>query len=205
MEIQYVKNLFGRTRAGEYPRESFWLHCDTTFLEEKDPEDIAETYEGFNIIDDDGDLISISRIPGYQTQLKKDKSIKPWWAGDHTSINAYYFDALGANFCTGDHLGLTAAVEPFERGPDGKAHPRSQIASIIVCPYAFDTSPKPNSYREANNLITAARSFADVVPKSATLLHEAFHALRGNAFLSGKAESSKNSTPNPCSVNLDVY
>lgn len=71
-----------------------------------------------------------------------------------------------------------------------------QVAAIILCPSAFDGVPGrkpavPNSYLEANKLLKEGSNLADAVPKSASLIHELFHALRGDMFQSGKAEKCR--------------
>ncbi|KAK8051640.1 hypothetical protein PG993_003025 [Apiospora rasikravindrae] len=52
----------------------------------------------------------------------------------------------------------------------------------------FDQNPKPNSYKEANDLLLIGTNLADAVPKSATLIYEAFRALHGGIFLDGNRE-----------------
>jgi hypothetical protein len=157
----------------------------------KDPAGVAQAYDGTDIKDDKGNDVPISAVPEYANRLKREKGIKPWWGGDHTTLRGYYFDDEGADYCVGTNLGLTAAIQPFRRGADGKAQAGDELASVILCPYSMDTSPRPNSYREASNLLQVGTNLAEAVPKSATLLHEMLHALRGDDYWSGRVERGK--------------
>ncbi|KAK4236856.1 hypothetical protein C8A03DRAFT_35239 [Achaetomium macrosporum] len=80
------------------------------------------------------------------------------------------------------------AVWPLIRNENGQAQNGKEIASVVLCPYSFDGSPKLNSYLEANNLIEKGTNLGDVVPKSTTIVHELFHALLGDTFLSDDDE-----------------
>ncbi|KAK3292139.1 uncharacterized protein B0H64DRAFT_445099 [Chaetomium fimeti] len=85
---------------------------------------------------------------------------------------------------------VQVAIIPFIRGADGQAEQDGiGIAAVILCPYSFEGSPRPDSYHDANNLLALRTNLADAVPKSTTLPHEAFHAIFGTAFLSGAAEA----------------
>lgn len=131
-------------------------------------------------------------VPTYQKELADDEDNKPWYSGELTNLNGYYFTEYGGNYCYDDDLGVTAAIHPLTPDANGAAEGASEaVASIIVCPYSFDGSPRPNSYRQANNLLRVGTNLADAVPKSATLLHEAFHAVHGIAFLSAGDEKCK--------------
>lgn len=154
-------------------------------LGEDDP---ASDYEGNDILNEDGSKVRIKDIPEYAKELAKDPKAKPWWAGELTDLNGYYFTEDGGNYCYTDELGLTADIQLLRRGASGQAEVDNEIHSVILCPYSFDGSPQPNSYRDANKLLKENTNLADAVPKSATLLHEMFHALRGGFFLTGNDE-----------------
>ena len=149
----------------------------------------ASDFQGNDILDQNNNPVRIMNVPAYQAKLGESQNFKPWWTGRFTTMNGYYFTDEGSNYCaSGTKLGETAGIRPLERGADGQAVARDEITSVILCPSSFDTSPRPNSYREANNLLAKDTNLADGVPKSATLLHEMFHAIRGDVFLSGDIE-----------------
>lgn len=139
-------------------------------------------------MDQNGNTIRIMDIPEYAAQLAEDPDNKPWWTGELTDLNGYYFTDFGGNYCYTDDLGVTARIQPFKQGDNGQAESAGEVASVIVCPYSFEGSPRPDSYRDANNLLAAGTNLADAIPKSATLLHEAFHAIHGIEFLGGEEE-----------------
>jgi hypothetical protein len=145
-------------------------------------------YLGAEIKDQNNQDVPITNVPLYQQELAKDEDNKPWWAGELTSLKGYFFSEYGGNYCYDDDLGVTADIQPLVQGANGQAETGNLVTTVIVCPYSFDESPRPNSYREANNLIGVGRNLAEVVPKSATLLHEAFHAIHGGIFLGGDDE-----------------
>ncbi|KAF6823627.1 hypothetical protein CMUS01_10598 [Colletotrichum musicola] len=198
--IDYLETFFNNvpddaTGKPTYSKEKFWLFCDSTFLSLHDPTDPASDYEGNEIKDenDDSRTIRIMDVPTYQKHLAEDSDNKPWYSGELTKLNGYYFTEYGGNYCYDDDLGITAAIYPLTKGANGAAEGGEDegvpvTASIVVCPHSFDGSPRPNSYREANALIRDGTNLADAVPKSATLLHEAFHAIHGDGFLSGSSE-----------------
>ncbi|KZL84644.1 hypothetical protein CI238_12874, partial [Colletotrichum incanum] len=189
--IDYVKNFLEnieRNGAPVYNNANFWLHCDSTFLSLHQPTDPALDFQANEMEGEDGNTITIEDVPKYQELLRKDAKNRPWWAGEITSQNGYYFTEYGGNYCYDDDLGVTAAMQLLERNAAGQAEAQPEKAAVILCPFSFDGSPQPNSWREANNLLAPGVSLHLAVPKSATLVHEAFHALHGTAFLSGAAE-----------------
>ncbi|KAK0735982.1 hypothetical protein B0T21DRAFT_450841 [Apiosordaria backusii] len=200
--LQYVKDFFSRRLEGRdalYNPENYWLFCHSNFLKARPTTDTALDYEGNKIVDKETNTeVRIADIPAYVTQLGEELNATPWWAGS-SGLNGYFFTENGGNFCDGDNLGLTASIQPLERNSNGQAEEEEEIASIILCPFAFDRSPRPNSYKEANALLSEGKNLADAVPKSATLVHEMFHALRGDAFLAGDNEECK--FPSPTSRN----
>ncbi|VBB82073.1 Putative protein of unknown function [Podospora comata] len=165
------------------------LHCDSTFLVPRAPNSPAFDLNGQVIVDQNGNQVTIENIPSYHAALDKDARASPWWAGDFTNLNGYYFDEQGGNFCQGDHLGATAHIKPLLTDGATGTDPSRQHASVIICPHAFVGSTQPDNYRDANNLIAQGTNFALVVPKSATLLHEVFHVVGGDYYLSGPAET----------------
>ena len=69
---------------------------------------------------------------------------------------------------------------------------KHEVQGIILCPYAFDNNEKPNDYGTALRQIQQGRtSLETVMPKSATLLHEAFHVVFGTSMLQGDNEVCK--------------
>ncbi|KAM7214628.1 hypothetical protein V8F06_010027 [Rhypophila decipiens] len=196
--IQYVLNFFNRekdsTGTPRYSKVDYWLFCDSNFLTEKKRTDTAQDKDGKEILDKDKNKVSIEKIPKYLEELNKPKSNnKPWWAGDKAKgLNGYYFTDAGNAYCSdARNLGGTAAINI--QNPDRV----SQTAAIILCPNAFngvpnkDPPPVPNSYREANLLLKDGYNLGDALPKSTTLVHEMFHALRGTAFLETPDEEYK--------------
>lgn len=196
--IGWVRDFFRNEKdnhgAPIYSKDKFWLFCDSTFLSLHEPTDPASDYEGKEMLDQDDNPIRIVDVPEYQNHLAEDANNRPWWSGELTNLNAYYFTEYGGNYCYEDELGITAATLPLIRGDNGQAvvPENGQVASVILCPYNFDVdNPKPSSYLAANQLLESGRNLADAIPRSATLLHEAFHGLRGDAFLAGDAEKCR--------------
>jgi hypothetical protein len=185
--IEYVGDFFNNQKGDNgqsiYPRSRFRLFCDSTFLALHQPTDPASDYKGEPILDGNGDPVPIQDVAEYQRRLDEDPNNEPWWSGDLTDLNGYYFTEYGGNYCYEDDLGVTAGIEPLGTG---EADP--EITSVILCPYSFDGGQRPASYQDANNLLRAGTNLADAVPKSATLLHEAFHAIFGGIFLGGVEE-----------------
>ncbi|KAK1980457.1 hypothetical protein LZ30DRAFT_750732 [Colletotrichum cereale] len=186
------RTTFDRIRskngAPVYDNVNFWLHCDSTFLSLHQPTDPALDFQANEMEDQNGNTIAIQGVPKYQELLLRDADNKPWWSGEITNQNGYYFTEYGGNYCYEDDLGVTAAIQLLERNSAGQAQAQPEKAAVILCPFSFDDSPQPDSWREANDLLATGVSLHLAVPKSATLVHEAFHALHGTAFLSGEDE-----------------
>ncbi|KAK3900067.1 hypothetical protein C8A05DRAFT_36302 [Staphylotrichum tortipilum] len=113
----------------------------------------------------------------YKKALDEDAMIEPWWMGKLTTLNGHYFTENGGNYCFKDELGLTAAIVPFKQDANGRPKATAQYQTA--------------NYRDANNLLAAGTNLKCAVPKSATLLHELFHAIHGKALLSGDIEKYK--------------
>ncbi len=171
-----------------YNRADFWLFCDSTFLSLHQPTWPASDYLGNDILDQNNQPVRIMDMAKYQEELTKDANTEPWWLGDFTELKGYYFTEHGGNYCYENELGATADILPFKQGATGQAEANDEVHCVILCPHSFDGSPKPDSYRDANNLLAAGTNLADAIPKSATLLHELFHAIRGEDFLAGGDE-----------------
>jgi hypothetical protein len=175
-----------------YDRTEYWLFCHSTFLALHDPTDEALDYEGEEMVNQTNQPIRIMDVQEYQDKLAEYSENQVWWSGDLTTLKGYFFAENGSNYCypTRDEydLGLTAAIRHLAQGANGEAQIRGEIAGIIICPWSFDGSLQPNSYREANGLLESGTNLAEAVPKSATLLHEAFHAVLGRGVLAGAAE-----------------
>ncbi|KAH6856897.1 hypothetical protein B0I37DRAFT_351915 [Chaetomium sp. MPI-CAGE-AT-0009] len=184
--IEHVNNFFNDNPL--YNSANYRLFCHSTFLSQHEPSSPALDYLGAEIQDQNGQNVLIRDVPLYQTELAKDADNKPWWAGELTGLNGYFFTEYGGNYCYEDDLGVTNDIKPLVRGANGEAREGDTVTSVILCPYSFDGSPRPNSYREANGLLAVGRNLADAIPKSATLLHEAFHTIHGGYFLAGDDE-----------------
>ncbi|KAK8080202.1 hypothetical protein PG997_008020 [Apiospora hydei] len=180
--IQYIDAFYNNN--DEHRKEEYWLFCHSTFLASHEPEDPALDYEANVILNGKGEEIPIREVSTYKKRLDEDEMNVPWWAGDLTNLNGYYFTEHGYDYCDGDALGATA-------GAGGRAEKAPEVYSIIICPYSFDDNQNqaPNSYKEANDRLVPGKNLADAVPKSATLLHEAFHAIFGGHFLDGDKET----------------
>ncbi|EQB59248.1 hypothetical protein CGLO_00386 [Colletotrichum gloeosporioides Cg-14] len=170
----------------KFPKEKFWLHCHSTFLTEQSSTSPALDYEG-NEIKKDDKPITIQELAAYQKAISKEPNAKPWWSGVNTDQNGYYFSEDGRNYCQGDNLGATASIKPL-KAEGGQAVTKPEIASVILCPYAFDNTKNPDNYRDANAKLKKDVRLDAVLPKSTTLVHEAFHAVHGDKFLAGKEE-----------------
>lgn len=176
-----------------YDKNEYWLHCHSRFLVEEHPADTARDFNGKDIVDKNKNPVPIKDLPKYKTELRKFPEMKPWWPDAVPDLNGYYFDDEGGDFCDDpEHMGATAKIQRMRQLPRGSAAPvtNDRRASMIICPQAFDNTVAPDSYIAANRKIKANTrvSLHEVVPKSATLLHESMHAIFGETMLSGKAE-----------------
>ncbi|KAK3393388.1 hypothetical protein B0H63DRAFT_443635 [Podospora didyma] len=190
--LDYVKDFFDQRKTNDgkplYDRAGYWLFCHSDFLALKQPTDNARDYLGKEMLKTDDKPILIKNVEGYEKPLEVDPEARPWWTKKFTDLDGYYFTEHGGDYCNlNNNLGVTAAIKPYKKDSNGDAKAMGEIASEILCPPSFDTSPKPDSYRDANNLLQPETNLADAIPKSTTLLHETFHALHGNYFLSGEA------------------
>lgn len=197
--IQFVHEFLINKETGGVPwynKKDFWIFCNSDFLTLQQRSSTARDIHGKEVLDKDKNPVTIEKIPEYLAVLDaglnenppKDHKLKPWWAGDHTSLNGYYFDDHGGNYCNEKgSLGVTAAINLLGDGLDNNA----DTAGIVICPFAFNKADSPNSYAEANKMLEVGKNLAKVVPKSATLVHEIFHAVRGDEFLSGAEERCK--------------
>ncbi|KAH8711252.1 hypothetical protein HC256_008066 [Beauveria bassiana] len=185
-ELEWVYTFF---QGGPYKKEHFWLFCDCTFLESHLPSQPAYDYLSNKIHDDDNEIVTIEKVKEYKKALAREPNARPWWSGAHSALKGYYFTEKGGDYCTESQLAATAHIEELNRPlPAGEAE-KVEIASVILCPESFNTTLRQANYRDANNLITDGTNLADGVPRSATLLHEAFHAIRGDDLFSGNDES----------------
>lgn len=120
-------------------------------------------------------------MPSYAEALAADPNAASWWSGDRSPINGYYFAEIAGSYCDIEgNLGLTAVIRELEADITGTPTVRGDIESVIICPFNFDNSnPKPVNYSLASGNIVQGTNLKDVVPKSATFLHEAFHVVFG--------------------------
>ncbi|ETS73388.1 hypothetical protein PFICI_14993 [Pestalotiopsis fici W106-1] len=190
--LEAVRDFFNRRLddSGQqmYVKDGYWLFCDSKFLSEQQPTDTALDYLGVPIKDDKEQPVLINSVDEYKIQLTKDANAKPWWAGISTDLNAYFFTQHGADFCDVEgHLGVTASVTPYKKGSSGRAEAAPFVYSTTLCPSSFegtviDGTVRYETYKEANARITPEANLANFVPRSATLLHEAFHFVHGSVF-----------------------
>ncbi|OBT97835.1 hypothetical protein VE01_04980 [Pseudogymnoascus verrucosus] len=185
-QFQRAKDFFDFRQIGGVPMYPLngnrYLFCDSNFLIHQAEDTPAQDWNAQDIIDANGNIVTIGDVPGYAEALAENKTSEAWWSGDLTPVNGYYFSPTGGDYCDGAGLGLTAEITELNQPtrPTG-------IESIILCGSSF-TNGKPNNYRDGDALIQAGTNLADVVPKSATLLHEALHVLNGagpTGFLQG--------------------
>ncbi|KAK3689191.1 hypothetical protein B0T22DRAFT_513370 [Podospora appendiculata] len=161
------------------------LFCNSDFLVQKNAAtDEALDYKGHGIVVN-GDLITISQVAAYANELK-DGNV-PWWSGDNTNINGYYFTlpSSGGNYCKSSNLDLTATLSALRQDKSGE---------------------EPRAYDRASAAITAGTSLEKAVPKSTTLLHEAFHVGFWDQLYSGKRRvlvNAKTGRANP--ENYDFF
>ncbi|KFY91794.1 hypothetical protein V500_04460 [Pseudogymnoascus sp. VKM F-4518 (FW-2643)] len=159
-----------------------YLFCDSNFLIHQAEDTPAQDWNAQDILDSNGNIVTIADVPGYAEALAENITSEAWWSGDLTAVNGYYFSPTGGDYCDGGGLGLTAEITELNQPtrPNG-------IESVIICGSSF-TNGQPDSYRDGDALIVTGTNLAKVVPKSATLLHEALHVLNGagdTGFLQG--------------------
>ncbi|GKT58404.1 hypothetical protein ColTof4_12335 [Colletotrichum tofieldiae] len=133
--IEHIGNFYNQKQENGrplYDKSGYWFFCDSTFLSLHEPTSPASDYRGNDILDQNGNPIRIMDIPKYQQQLSEDADNKPWWSGELTDLNGYYFTEYGGNYCYEDDLGVTAAIQPFRQGANGQAETAEEIASVIV-------------------------------------------------------------------------
>lgn len=151
-----------------------YLFCGSDFVVQQAEDTPARDWEGNIIYDGQGNELTIGNMPGYNEEIVKEENNKVWWSGDYTPINAYYFSAKGANFCSGALLGLTTTIIQVDQNLQ-----QQTIESVVICGSAF-TNGQPNTYRDGVALIEeGTTTLQTVLPKSATLLHETFHVIFG--------------------------
>ena len=179
---------------GKYDKDDFLLLCDSTFLAEHLRTDPAWDLGGQVIHNDKNEVVAIQDVEAYKEPLS-DQGNRVWWPDQVAGLNGYFFDPDGGGFCAGgpQRWGLTAHIQKVERDGSGEyIEPKGvQLASVVICPASFNRSDAPDNYRDASNALEVGRSIHEVVPKSATLLHEVFHAVFGKVLASGKQEFCK--------------
>lgn len=161
------------------------LFCDTTWMQPVASTDTARDIEGNEIY--------INDIPQTINKLyakRLGNGNIPFWSD---LLKAYEFGPAteGPAFCT-NHEGTKGATSSLTGSGGNKV-------AVSLCPLAFegedgkDLEVLPPT--DATDLVDATgRAFADgtplfsVTPKSATLYHEAFHAVFEGGFLGGTEE-----------------
>ncbi|TRX94653.1 hypothetical protein FHL15_004425 [Xylaria flabelliformis] len=183
LNIQRVQEFFNRQLHNDgtpyYPLGDRFLFCGSDFLVYQPDDTQALDFQAQDIFDGQGNLVRIADVPSYAEKLNEDADNDAWWSGFLTDTNGYYFSPTGGEYCDGTNLGLTATIQQLVPGPNGGAQNGHTLSSIVLCPYSFTESPQPNTYKDANALLTQRTDLAKAVPKSSTLLHEAFHLLFG--------------------------
>ncbi|TLD30349.1 hypothetical protein PspLS_01910 [Pyricularia sp. CBS 133598] len=202
--IEYIWSFLSNEKkedgAPVYNKNDYPLFCNSDFLVRQNVDSTALDHTGKEIKDDDGKLVAIKDVSVYENMLSQDPKALPWWSRD---LNGYYFDQDGGEFCRQmTNFGATAAIQLAGGDTPAGSDPPSEIATVILCPVSFDNRDKQNSYREANIRLAARVSLEDAIPKSATLLHEAFHAIRGVEILAGSEEKCMSNTANPQQSNM---
>jgi hypothetical protein len=188
--MEHVQDLFNNRNIDDnaevkepiYPKESYWLFCDSTFLSLQADTDEAFDKNGNLIVDKDGKPKTVMGVSNYKTELRKNANLRAWWSGQFTELKGYFFDGEGGDYCLDlANRGVTLAIRLLE--PRGISQVKYQVGAIVICPNNFDGSDQPDSYREANSNLAPDTSLEHAIPKSVTLLHEAFHELHGDTFL----------------------
>jgi hypothetical protein len=149
-----------------------YLFCDSDFVVEQAEDTPARDWQANVIHDAEGNEATIANV--YAEALASGKA---WWSGDYTPVNGYYFSSVGGEYCE-NHVGLafTADIKINVNGNPDK------ITSVVLCGSSL-TADKPASYKAGDAMIVEGKNLADVVPRSATLFHEAFHVVFGGEFL----------------------
>ncbi|KFA52435.1 hypothetical protein S40293_11584 [Stachybotrys chartarum IBT 40293] len=170
----------------DIPRDTTWFFCGSDFIVQREPTIDEALDEDGNGIIVDRELITISRVRAYQQYLRGGNV--PWWGGERTNINGYYFTQpdSGGGYCdTQTNLGMTSTIHALgQNTPDIK----TTYQTIMLCPQAFDTPDKPATYRAGSLGITAGATLEDWLPRSTTFLHEMFHVVFGTKMLEGGSE-----------------
>lgn len=142
----------------------------------------------------------------YATKLKGGNV--PWWAGEHTTANGYYFTAAnsGGNYCNAaGNYGLTSILNLYVADPKNPkgTKPRSiMYQTVVLCPGSFTIPTRPDTWIAGSNQIRAGTSLDQALPKCTTLLHEAFHVVHGTSMLEGDSEFCKLSPSRSLSPSL---
>ncbi|KAK2036886.1 hypothetical protein LZ31DRAFT_420568, partial [Colletotrichum somersetense] len=70
------------------------------FLTQKSRISPVMDYQGMEIRRDDRS-ITIREIAAYQKAINDEPGVKPWWSGENTGLNGYYFSGKGRDFFQG--------------------------------------------------------------------------------------------------------
>ncbi|KAJ3491612.1 hypothetical protein NLG97_g5559 [Lecanicillium saksenae] len=213
--ISHARDFIGVARGENglpvYPRTNFRLFCDSAIFTPRAPTDTAVDFEGNPIVNKKNEPVAIKDVPIYETKLHGDTRNQAWWMGDHTDLNMYVFLPNPSQYCREeDAIGLTVDLFPLKRGPDGTAQNDDPKVAIILCPRALQDTSKPASYRDGSSRIEVGTDLGTVITRSATLLHEIFHAIGGAIFLGEGREKSDainmaNANPEDARRNPESY
>ncbi|OAF61985.1 hypothetical protein VC83_01527 [Pseudogymnoascus destructans] len=54
----------------------------------------AQDWNAQDIIDANGNIVTIGDVPGYAEALAENITTEAWWSGDLTPVNGYYFSPI---------------------------------------------------------------------------------------------------------------
>jgi hypothetical protein len=190
--MQHVLDFFNGKKLG-LPKKLQYLFCNSDYLVQYDASTEPALDEHCGEIFVDGNPITINQVDAYATYLR-DGAV-PWWAGEHTNMCGFYFTApdSGGKYCAKKgQWGETSALTFLLPNPDfTQPQVKDEVNNVVICPASFERKDIPESYRDGSDLIKSKEGLKKWVPRSATLLHEAFHVVHGSNFLAGEEEVCK--------------
>lgn len=169
----------------EYPlNNDRYLFCDSEWLLPQTPDNNALDFLGGEIKDSDGDLVPISQVQAYKDAIAEEAGNKPYWTGDFSPMNGYYFSKTGSGYCDvvnedkSKNYGLTSTVTELD-GKGNVVTKKYPVSVVTLCDAAFTATVFQPDFRTANQMTKAGTKLKTVLPRSTTLLHEMFHVLFG--------------------------
>lgn len=182
----------------EYPlKDDRYLFCDSEWLLPQTPDNNALDFEGREIKDGEGDLVPLSQLQAYKDGIAEVKGNKAYWTGDFSPMNGYYFSTTGSGYCDvvnkdgSKNYGLTSDIKLL----DGKGNVTPNRVSVVtLCDAAFTATVFQPDFRTANQMTQEGTKLRNVMPRSATLLHEMFHVIFG-AYAEPKKDDPESGNP----------